>query len=351
MKEAVKKIIAYLKNQEIETPSSAKDEKWNAIVSKAELKLRNSRYRKIAITISSAAAILLGVLWYNNAKLLHNEEYILLESIASNMSDPDSISEVTLFVAEDKSIQIEDESNIVYTTQGTVTINSEDLDKEITEKQKTEYNQLIVPKGKRISLTLSDNSKLWVNSGTKAVYPKRFIGSKREIFIDGEAYLEVSHNKAQPFIVRTNNNFEVEVLGTSFNICTYKDLSESTVVLVEGSVKVKGSNNNQVTLKPNELVSIAENNISEVVSVNAKEYVSWVQGIIVLHSQPLKDVVKRLSLYYGAQISIEEDIQDIKISGKLELKNDLFAILDGLANIAPISCTKDENGEYQILKQ
>lgn len=73
-------------------------------------------------------------------------------------------------------------------------------------------------------IVLADNSRIWINSGSKVIYPRTFKGKKRQIFVEGEAYLKVAHNKEKPFIVSTSA-FEVEVLGTSFNIAARKKQS------------------------------------------------------------------------------------------------------------------------------
>ena len=72
------------------------------------------------------------------------------------------------------------------------------VSKEATKE--TTLNTLIVPKGKRSSLTLADGSKVWVNSGSTLKFPSTFKTGKREIWVDGEIYIEVEKNKAHPFI-------------------------------------------------------------------------------------------------------------------------------------------------------
>lgn len=69
---------------------------------------------------------------------------------------------------------------------------------------KEEYNQIIVPKGKRSQIVLADNSKIWINSGSKVIYPRAFEGKYREIYVEGEVYLNVTHDTSKPFIVNTS---------------------------------------------------------------------------------------------------------------------------------------------------
>ena len=89
----------------------------------------------------------------------------------------------------------------------------------------------------RSSLTFSDGTKIWVNSGSKVIYPVSFEKKKREIYVEGEVYLDVTHDTSWPFVVRTQQ-VDVKVLGTSFNVSAYKDDSNMQVTLVEGKVEV-----------------------------------------------------------------------------------------------------------------
>lgn len=138
-------------------------------------------------------------------------------------------------VSDQKKIELDNNAQIVYSATGQVQVNSNKL---VEDDIKEEYNQIIVPKGKRSQIVLADNSKIWINSGSKVIYPRAFEGKYREIYVEGEVYLNVTHDTSKPFIVNTSG-FEVRVLGTSFNISAYKNQEKAAVVLVEGSVNVK----------------------------------------------------------------------------------------------------------------
>ena len=100
------------------------------------------------------------------------------------------------------------------------------------------YNTLIVPYGKRSQLQLADGSKVWLNSGSKLVYPVTFEGKRREVYIEGEAIFDVAHNAKQPFIVLSKDH-EIEVLGTLFNVSNYLDDESISTTLKNGSVQIR----------------------------------------------------------------------------------------------------------------
>ncbi|TKG97044.1 hypothetical protein EYV94_01050 [Puteibacter caeruleilacunae] len=101
--------------------------------------------------------------------------------------------------------------------------------------------EIKVPYGQTSEITLYDGTKVWLNSGSTLKYESAFNGENRQVWLEGEGFFEVHHNKALPFIVN-NNKGNVEVLGTSFNVESYNDDPEIEVTLVEGSVKFEGVN-------------------------------------------------------------------------------------------------------------
>ncbi len=101
-----------------------------------------------------------------------------------------------------------------------MTVNSEQLQESVTDEEHS-FNQLIVPNGKRSTLALEDGTKMWINAGSRVIYPNKFKKNKREIYVDGEVYMEVARDEERPFVVKTNM-LDVQVLGTSFNVMAYK---------------------------------------------------------------------------------------------------------------------------------
>ena len=113
-----------------------------------------------------------------------------------------------------------------------------------------------------------------VKFGSRAIYPVAFNGKTREIYIEGEGYLEVAHDAAQPFYVVTDQ-VKVKVLGTKFNISAYKDDNHVSVVLVEGSCSGFQSAENLV-MKPNQILNYEKlTQRSTLEKTNVLEYVSW----------------------------------------------------------------------------
>lgn len=197
---------------------------------------------------------------------------------------------------------------------------------EVMELMADVYDEEVeVPTGEKMTLMLADGTKIIANSRTIVRYPKRFDGESREVYVKGEAYFDVAHDAEHPFLVHSDN-FRVKVLGTKFNVNNY-DTSDSQVVLVQGSVELKTTNNDRVRMKPNELVNLQEGGFAEKRLVNTDEYTCWMQGMINLDGEGLESVAQRLGHYYGVTILFDDEISDDKLYGKLVLSDHVNEVL------------------------
>lgn len=103
------------------------------------------------------------------------------------------------------------------------------------EPLKEEYNSLKIPVGGFYKLVLSDGTKVWLNADSELKYPVRFVGGKREVYLKGEGYFQVSKDSCRQFIVHLQNS-EITVLGTAFNVSAYEDEAHVYTTLEEGRV-------------------------------------------------------------------------------------------------------------------
>lgn len=299
------------------------------------------RFMPIWIWGAAASVILLIGLGFfftqNNIKEEVDEALKMEQYMLANTSAED-VKEVTLVVSDKKKIEIANNSQVAYTPTGQVRVNSSKLDETKTEDkdqvEQEEYNQIIVPKGRRSMIVLADNSKIWINSGSKVIYPCSFKNEKRQIYVEGEVYLKVAHDQTKPFIVSTSA-CEVEVLGTSFNVSAYKGNSQANIVLVEGSVNVRDNLKHQMKMQPNERVELNEAGIAKKEKVNALEYIQWVDGVWALNGKPLKEVLHYLSEYYGQTILCNPLIEAEPFYGKLFLNEDLNKIIESIRQALP----------------
>ncbi len=175
-------------------------------------------------------------------------------------------------------------------------------------QQNSQIAQIVNPLGMRSSIVLSDGTKVFLNAGTVLNYPTAFISKNRVVEIEGEAFFEVAHNADHPFIVKTGN-LNIHVLGTKFNVKTYKEENHVEVTLEEGKVEVgiEGRNNFHI-LNPKEQISFNKSTQSfSKKQVIINHYISWKEGRFYFNSVTFKEIAKQLERRFNVQIHIDSN--------------------------------------------
>ena len=326
---------------------SCEQEKIDAssIIERTRMKIQKSEKKRkrnyLLITSASIAAsilICMSTIYFMNLETVVDLD---LQAIAEGL-DSQTVDEVTLITAKEQ-LNLDEDAFIKYSKEGKVAVNSQVI-KEEKVKDEQEYNQLIVPSGKRARIELSDGTRLVVNSQSKVVYPRRFKGDIRKIYTQGEVFLEVAHDKKHPFIVESDD-FKLQVLGTKFNISNYKG-GTTNIVLVEGAVEVTDKNEKKARLNPNDLLNIANGTIAYQKQVDVAEYISWVEGIMLLNGNDLSQIIQRLSIYYGISIQCDPIIGKEKVYGKLDLKDDIDEVIECIQQTLPFTIEKSDTSIY-----
>lgn len=315
-------------------------------------RLQKRRRKKIRLWSSSVAAacvILSFFVLFPSSKEEEQPETIPVAEVLTNVKTEES-KNIQIIIDEKESVCFDRNTDIKYDEAGDIIVldENEEVTKIETKDKSIRKNKLIVPKGKRSSLALSDGTKVWINSGSTLEFPHTFAEDKREIFVEGEIYIEVAKEEDRPFFVNTSD-VSVKVLGTRFNISSYGEDSFSNVVLVEGKVEVS-CENEKIILNPDQLVVLKNNNM-EVKTVNVYDYISWKDGLLQFKSEPLSLILTRISRYYDVNISYEESIQQLTCTGKLVLFDDIGQVMRTITNTAPVRFEIKNETEISISKK
>jgi ferric-dicitrate binding protein FerR (iron transport regulator) len=332
-------IVRELKPESFHQPEERKQELWHQIA--------GGQKRKIRLTWLGMAASFLLLIGIGSAVF-----YWMGQNDAGNtLTENGMISDDAVLILDNgESIAISSkESSVAYSADGSeVVVN--DASQIARSAPAGGINQLIVPYGKRSFITLSEGTKVWLNSGSKLVFPSVFSGNSREVEVQGEAYFEVAANSEKAFYVKTDF-FKIKVYGTKFNVQAYSQDNISNVVLVEGKVGMSPGNEvytEEVLLSPNQKASIAKGreNFEIATLEDAGIYTAWKDGYLAFNDEEVTDVLKRVSRYYNITIeaSLSENVEHIY--GKLELKDEVERVLDGVAFISKTRFKKE--GEKYI---
>ena len=244
--------------------------------------------------------------------------------------------------------------------------------------------EVIVPKGQRSQVLLPDGTKVWLNAGTIFKYPSSFLKNSREVYLEGEAFFSVSHNKRLPFLVHIKNNLTIKVLGTEFKVKCYNEDRNVETTLIKGSVVFTQRDDNNKVLKeinlvPKEKVTFdkivqkmivtkfiipdstavaaSPNMASKIVKVknidnkeeadnsdHLDELTSWKDDALVFDNDSFEDIAVKMERWFGIPITIKDDnLKNERFTGKFVNKESVYQILDIINRTEPIQYTKKNN--------
>jgi ferric-dicitrate binding protein FerR (iron transport regulator) len=183
--------------------------------------------------------------------------------------------------------------------------------------------------GEKKIITLSDNTKIWLNAGSQLRVDDRYGKENRKVYLSGEALFDVIHDESLPFFVYTDK-YEVKDLGTVFNVKAYPGDKESETSLIRGKVEIKMTNSkHRIFLSPNQKAVINDNDELEVkekepavleaspnitllpLSYNQKDSAvvetAWTQNRLEIVNEDFCEMKEKLERWFNVKISIKDD--------------------------------------------
>ncbi|WP_266368371.1 FecR family protein [Tellurirhabdus rosea] len=188
--------------------------------------------------------------------------------------------------------------------------------------------------GQTQSHELPDGSRVTLNANSLLRIPRFGFGSgSRDVHLSGEAVFSVRHQPDnQPFRVRTDNRFEVVVLGTEFSVFARR--RGARVVLNKGKVQINENSGNrarQVLMKPGDLVTLDHRGRLELRRVARPELLSaWKEHRFVFEQTSLQELTNLFRENYGLRLVFsDQTLARQTISGSFTASNadELLTIL------------------------
>lgn len=204
-------------------------------------------------------------------------------------------------------------------------------------------NEIISPAGSRTFLILADGTKVWLNHGSKMVYPQWFTGKTRTVWLDGEGYFEVAHDPSIPFIVESGE-MVVKAVGTEFNVRAYNDDPDFETTLKSGKVIIQRKNESReltiCNMSPGQhLVFDNTTNTFSLQTGELSKYTSWKDGKLIFKDDTMDKVAERLSRWYNVKVIIQDpEINEITCTATF-IDESLSQVLEMMEIVAPISFT------------
>lgn len=212
-------------------------------------------------------------------------------------------------------------------------------------------NIITVPAGQRANITLPDGTNVWLNARTTLQYPSSFNRRQRTVALNGEAYFDVSKNKKKPFVVQTKN-YNIEVLGTKFNVNAYTDQGEFETALMQGSVKTSSLLHPEqtVTLSPHHRAYL-KNGKLHVATVSDHDPYRWKEGLICFKNVPFLKIMKKFEKCYGIRIFINnKEVVKYNFTGKFRQADGVDYALRVLQNDINFKFEKDNDKQIIYIR-
>ena len=227
-----------------------------------------------------------------------------------------------LILVDGKSVELKGEKGLQVGTEGSVMSSVGEkvvywepevgVDSLVEEK----YNTLVVPRGGEFFLELSDGTRVWLNSESKLHFPLRFKGKQRKVELEGEGYFEVMPDSIVPFHVLANGA-DLKVLGTSFNVTTYRGRTIAT--LVEGKVCLTYEGESVLMLPNLQAEVIPDNREILLREVDVKNFIMWKNGIFYFEGADLATIMERLSQWYDVDVAFDDEkLKELRFSVEMK---------------------------------
>jgi hypothetical protein len=244
-----------------------------------------------------------------------------------------------LILSDGREVILDSTQNGILAKQGATEIRSEEgklVYKSNAKNNEVLFNTLSTSKGETFSTVLEDGSRIWLNSSSSVRYPVAFTGNERKIEITGEAYFEIAHDASKPFKVMAGG-METEVLGTRFNINSYRDETMIRTTLLEGSVKITPSGNGAPTiLKPGQqaVLKINDSHLATDLAINdlpnLEAVMAWKEGQFYFDNADITTVMHQLEKWYNIEVVYQGNKPPQLFGGKIQRNLNLSQVLRAL---------------------
>lgn len=205
------------------------------------------------------------------------------------------------------------------------------------EAEELVYNKVIIPRAGEYSLTLSDGTRVWLNSDSEIRYPVAFGKDRRTVFLSGEAYFEVTKDAVRPFYV-VLDGMKVKVYGTSFNVNTHYQ-GKILTTLIEGKVGIRvKSTGAESLLQPNQMAEFSlENKDVKVTDVDTYYYTAWRAGEFVFQNETIEEIMDRLCRWYDTEVFYaNDDVKGKRFTGVIARFTDVADVLHLIGETATV---------------
>lgn len=303
-------------------------------------KIERRKKRRAFFKYSSYAAAAVAVMFfYVHLWNLSDGEAIQYSASVENLQNS-SVKDGSVYVITENSKKVE------LTGSGS---NVEQILQKVSEESSKDYipktTTVVVPKGREYNIDLPDGTRVWLGANSLLKFPSEFAKEAREVYIEGEGYFNVAHDKNSPFIVKTHN-INTKVFGTEFIVNSFKSLQINSVALLSGSVEVKNVKGTTIKLTPGQKASSSEKSLAFYVEdIDIENLRGITQGMFVFWGAKIGDIVPILSNWYDYDIQVDEDLREMVFYIRVDKKSSIENIAELLSKTNLVNYTIDNQNK------
>ena len=292
---------------------------------------RTTRIRRLWRYAAVAAVIITGIFIFRYQEQTAPIEFPMIAATSDH---------VQLLTQDGQAVDLDGSGQGMVHALGPLEIRVVGTELQSVHSREVVMSTLVVPPKRSYQVTLPDGTKVWLNSASELHFPSRFDDSVREVSLKGEGYFDVAKNEQKPFIVHAGGTV-VEVLGTRFNVSSYREEPIRTA-LVEGSVKVSAKNEPPIFLHPG-LMSEFDGNRFQQATFDTVEATAWIDGVYYFNNASLDELAPVINRWYGLSVKLADGrLTRHRISGLLE-RDHLAYFLSDLHTSTDISYRIEED--------
>ena len=191
--------------------------------------------------------------------------------------------------------------------------------------------------GSRSEVVLPDGSMVKLNAGSNLEYHYDKISQIRKVDFSGEAFFEVAKSE-RPFVIQTPDGLKIKVLGTKFNLSTYREDRTSETSLFEGKVEMSQNGSDPLILKPGQMAILDKrSNELKYIEGEISHTTSWMENKLFMENMSLQDVCTKLERWYDVQITFSDKSlgENIHYTGVLR-EQSVLDVLNALCQLSSI---------------
>lgn len=206
----------------------------------------------------------------------------------------------------------------------------------------------------RKEVILPDGSKVFMNQNSRLRYAKNLTGAERAVYLEGEAFFDVTAQQARPFVVYANHT-QTQVLGTSFDIKAYKEQPVEVAVIsgkVAVSRKTEDKSANRLVLTKGRKAIFKTDKQMEEIAIADPNFMAWKEQVLVFQNVTISNVINTLESYYNVKIVVEDSaIARLSFKGYFSNETNVENVLNVIVGGVPDLTWIKEQGEYKIQRK